>query len=557
MVHMEQGRYTMDAMLSSCARSFGGLTALTTYNRPETSITYSQLDSMSYRLASFLARKGLGKGCKAAILSESCPNWGLAYFGINRAGGVAVPILPNFSKDEVEKILDHSEAQFVFVNASNAGKVGDSKAKVIRIEDMSFIPNCEMKKLGETKFGNLIGSATLGPECNGEDIKELAGILAMRIPREDDIASIIYTSGTTGTPKGVMLSNKNLVWNAVTCSSPFIRIHKGWSALSILPLSHVYEFTIGLVLLLMNGCTVTYLGKAPSTSTLMPALKSVKPHIVLSVPLLIEKVYRRALAPKFKEGTTLSKLTKNRFASRFVYRLVGRKVVKTFGGRLRFFGIGGSKLDPEVEEFLDRIGFPYALGYGLTETSPFIAGCGPKDHVVGTLGAPIEGLDVRISPQDGEIQVKGPSIMKGYYKMPHLTAEAFTEDGYFRTGDLGAFENGRLALKGRSKSLILGAGGENIYPDNIENLINAQDYVVESLVVPEDKSLTAMVRLDIKELNKAFKDIDIQVFLEKLRSQVNQKLASFSRINRIKLQEVPFERTPTEKIKRYLYTKAM
>lgn len=554
MVQIEEGRYTIDNMLSCCAKAYGRQTALTTYNRPETTVSYEQLEDMAKRIAVFMAKDGLAKGSNAAILSESCPNWGLSYFAINKAGAVAVPILPNFSKPEVEKILEHSESNYVFVNSANAQKVKDSKAKVIRMEDMALIPPCEMEKLGETRFEDLIGTSILSLECKEEVIN---GTLAARAPKEDDVASIIYTSGTTGTPKGVMLTNRNLIWNAVTCSTPFIRIHRGWSALSILPLSHVYEFTIGLLLLLINGCTVTYLGKAPSTNTLMPALKDVRPHIVLSVPLLIEKVYRRALAPKFKQGTTLKRFADNRLTSRFVYRMVGRKVVKTFGGRLRFFGIGGSKLDPETEAFLAKIGFPYALGYGLTETSPFIAGCGPKDHVVGTLGAPIEGLDVRIAPEDGEIQLKGPSIMKGYYKMPELTKETFTEDGYLRTGDLGAFEDGRLVIKGRSKSMILGSGGENIYPDNIENLINSQDFVVESLVVPEDRSLTAMVRLDLKALNRAFKDIDIQDFLERIRLEVNQKLASFSRINRIRLQEVPFERTPTEKIKRYLYTKAM
>lgn len=554
MIQLEKGNYTIDKMVRACAQSYGTLTALTTYNKPETAIAYNQLEDMANEVALQLIRKGLPKGGKAAILSESCPNWGLSYFAINKAGAVAVPVLPNFSKTEVEKILEHSEAQYVFVNAANAAKVVDSKAKVIRIEDMAQIPVCEMKKLATCKFADLIGTSLLGTDSLKRKDQMM---LEERAQKEDDIASIIYTSGTTGTPKGVMLTNKNLVWNAVTCSTPFIKIHRGWSALSILPLSHVYEFTIGLLLLLINGCTITYLGKAPSTNTLMPALKGVRPHIVLSVPLLIEKVYRRALAPKFKEGTTLAKFAGNRLTSRFVYNMVGRKVIKTFGGRLRFFGVGGSKLDPEVEAFLDKINFPYALGYGLTETSPFIAGCGPKDHVVGTLGAPIEGLDVRIAPEDGEIQLKGPSIMKGYYKMPELTKETFTEDGYFRTGDLGAFEDGRLVIKGRSKSMILGSGGENIYPDNIESLINAQDFVVESLVVPDDRSLTAMVRLDIKALNKTFKDIDIQDFLEKIRSEVNQKLASFSRIHRIKLQETPFERTPTEKIKRYLYTKAM
>ncbi len=543
MIQLQEGQYTIACMLKECSKNYKNLKALEIYKKQDSAMSYSELEQKATSLASYLILGGIQKGDKIAILSESCPNWALSYFATNLAGAIAVPILPNFSKTEVEKILEHSESKCVFVNKTNVFKVESSNALAIQIETAHEIkPDFDTRK------------ETSSLKINFSQKANITEQLKLREPHEDDVASIIYTSGTTGTPKGVMLTNKNLVWNAITCSTPFITIHKGWSALSILPLSHVYEFTIGLLLLLINGCSITYLGKAPSQNTLMPALKNVRPHIVLSVPLLIEKVYKRALAPKFKERTMSAKLAKCVLTSRLIYSIVGYKVRKTFGGRLVFFGVGGSKLDPNAEAFLDKIHFPYALGYGLTETSPFIAGCGPKDHVVGTLGKPIEGLDVRIAPENGEIQLKGPSIMKGYYKMPDLTEMSFTSDGYFKTGDLGEFKNGRLVIKGRSKSMILASGGENIYPDNIEELINSQDFVVESLVIPEDTSLTAMVRLDLKELQKVSKEISIQDFLEKIRATVNEKLASFSKIHKIKLQEIPFERTPTEKIKRYLYT---
>ncbi len=548
-----EGQYTIKNMIDECAAKYKDNLALTTYKKPETALTFRELQKISKSVAAFLVGNGIKKGSNIAILSESCPNWGLSYFAINRAGAVAVPILPNFSKEEVQKILAHSEAKFVFVNKANSKKVEGYNIKVIRIEDMSFIAPKEMKNINSQGFENLKGLSLQNEIITPEDERKLA----QQCPKEDDIASIIYTSGTTGTPKGVMLTNKNLVWNAKVCSTPFIKIHAGWTALSILPLSHVYEFTIGLLLILMNGCNVTYLGKAPSVGSLMPALKDVKPQIMLTVPMLIEKVYRRAIEPKFKEGTKLNKLMQHKLLQTPIYHLIGKKLIKTFGGRMKFFGVGGSKLDPQVEAFLAKVNFPYALGYGLTETSPFIAGCGPKDHVVGTLGKVLDGLDVRTAPEDGEIQIKGPTVMKGYYKMPQLTSESFTEDGYFRTGDLGAFENGRLAIKGRSKSMILGANGENIYPDTIENLINAQEYVIESLVIPEDRSLTAMVRLDLQALQRALGSINVQDFLEQLKQNVNPKLSTFSRISNIRLQEEPFERTPTEKIKRYLYTKAI
>lgn len=553
MIQLKEGQYTIKNMVEEGAKLYKNRLALTTYKKPETSLTFQELQTKAKTIAAFLVTNGVKKTTKIAILSESCPNWGLSYFAINMAGAIAVPILPNFSKEEVQKILTHSEAKFVFVNKANAKKVEDTNIKIIRIEDLCYICSKEMKHLKTIGFENLKGLSLEHEIITPEDEAKLA----KQGPNEDDIASIIYTSGTTGTPKGVMLTNKNLVWNAKVCSTPFIKIHKGWKALSILPLSHVYEFTIGLLLILMNGCSVTYLGKAPSVGSLMPALKDVRPQIMLTVPMLIEKVYRRAIAPKFKEGTKLNSLMQHKLLQKPIYHIIGKKMVKTFGGRMKFFGVGGSKLDPQVEEFLDKVNFPYALGYGLTETSPFIAGCGPKDHKVGTLGKVLEGLDVRISPEDGEIQIKGPTVMKGYFKMPELTEETFTKDGYLRTGDLGAFENGRLAIKGRSKSLILGANGENIYPDTIENLINAQEYVIESLVISENMSLTAIVRLDIQAIQRALGSINIAEFLEQLKQTINPKLSTFSRINNIKLQEEPFERTPTEKIKRYLYTKAI
>ncbi|MBO7348776.1 MAG: AMP-binding protein, partial [Spirochaetales bacterium] len=391
--------------------------------------------------------------------------------------------------------------------------------------------------------------------CSEEVDSEAIKLLESHRPCEEDLASIIYTSGTTGTPKAVMLTNRNIVYNAYECSTPFIKIHPGWTALSILPMSHVYEFTIGFVLLILNGVQIVYLGKAPSTDSLMPAFKELQPEVMLSVPLLIEKIYRRALLPKLKEGTKLGKFARNRLTAPFVYAIIGKKVKTIFGGRMRFFGVGGAAFDSEAEAFFHRIHFPYALGYGLTETSPFIAGCGPKDQVVGTLGPVLKSLDVKLDPKSGEILVKGPSVMKGYYKNEELTKESFTEDGYFRTGDIGEFRKGRLAICGRCKTMILGPSGENIYPENIEFLINAEEDVVESLVIPESGGLTAMIRLDLKALKrKGIVATDqIQVYINSIRKRVNEKLASFSRIGKVEIQEEPFERTPTDKIKRFLY----
>ena len=534
----EPKEYTLTYMMETSAERFRNLTALQTWRYAQSAISYPDLLERSFSVAHYLHQEGIGKGDKVAILGESCPNWGLSYLGINRAGAIAVPILPNFSKHEVQSILKHSESVFVIVNSKNMDKVEGCDVRIIGMDDMKDV--------------------TSGVEISRTVLTdaEKASLDVVR-PAEDDIASIIYTSGTTGMPKAVMLTNRNIVWNAYVCSTPFIKIHPGWNALSILPMSHVYEFTIGFVLLLMNGVQIVYLGKAPSTDTLMPAMKEIRPQVMLSVPLLIEKIYRRALLPKLKEGTKLGKLARNKLTAPIVYSIIGKKVKTIFGGRMRFFGVGGAAFDSEAEVFFNRIHFPYALGYGLTETSPFIAGCGPKDQVPGTLGPVLDGLDVRLDSETGEVQIKGPSVMKGYYKNDALTDEVFTEHGYFRTGDIGEFKDGRLAIKGRCKTMILGPSGENIYPENIEFLINSEEDVVESLVVADQSGLTAIIRLDMKALKK--KGIvaveAIQSRLDAILKAVNVKLSSFSRIRKAEIQVVPFERTPTDKIKRFLYQK--
>lgn len=542
--------YTLTSVVEAAASRYGRLTALNTW-RKDDALSYGQLLQLSLNVAFYLHREGVGKNDKVAILGESCPNWGLAYLAVNRAGAIAVPVLPDFSAHEVRSILEHSGAGFVVVNAKHAAKLEGCGVRVIRMEDMTAVPvsACTDAETFRTSCGT--DTRMVIPS----DADRL-GLEALR-PSEEDVASIIYTSGTTGTPKAVMLTNRNIVFNAYECSTPFIRIHVGWNALSILPMSHVYEFTIGFVLLLLNGVQITYLGKAPSTDTLLPAMREVRPQVMLSVPLLIEKIYRRALLPKLKEGTTLGNLARNRFTAPLVYRIIGRKVRSLFGGRIRFFGVGGAAFDSEAEAFFHKIRFPYALGYGLTETAPFIAGCGPKDQVPGTLGPVLKSLDVRLDENTGEVLVKGPSVMKGYYRNDGLTSEVFTEDGYFRTGDIGEFADGRLRIKGRCKTMILGPSGENIYPENIEFLINSEEDVIESLVVADQGGLTAMIRLDMKALKKkGIVAIEaIQSKLDAIVGGVNAKLSAFSRVRRAEIRELPFERTPTDKIKRFLYQK--
>jgi long-chain acyl-CoA synthetase len=405
---------------------------------------------------------------------------------------------------------------------------------------------------------------------------------------------IVYTSGTTGLSKGVMLTHRNILSNAIACRSIII-LHRTDRLLSILPLAHTYEFTIGFIIPLLSGSQIFYLDRPPSPTVLLPALKAVRPTIMLSVPLVIEKIYRSNIKPTL-EGM---KLYANPFFKPILIRFAGFKLMKTFGGVMRFFGVGGAPLARDVETFLKSARFPYAIGYGLTECSPLIAGCPPARTHIGSTGPALQGVSVRIADPkpgsgEGEIQAKGDSIFKGYYRDPDRTAEAFTPDGWFRTGDLGFIdEKQRIFVRGRIKTMILGASGENIYPEEIEAVLNQSPYVAESLVLEDDDGLTAFVYLKsevLEKLEATFKDgmdtagefssrmgnalanaeksmvnsigqaIDgagkaAERLLEGIRRETNEKLTSFSRIRTIKLQNEPFEKTPTQKIKRFLYSK--
>lgn len=545
-------------LITSTSKKYKDRIALRNWKENGSEISYQGLEEEAKSIASYLISIGIKSGDRIAILGESCSMWGRAYFGIILSGAIAVPILPNFTEEEVQVILGHSKSVGVFVNSVNAPKIHSISANlnIFRLEDLNHIPRELQWEKNSKSFKALKGNDTKNMKLSNFDLNKIKE----RKRTENDLASIIYTSGTTGKSKGVMLTHKNLIVNADLSARSYVEILPGYRHLSILPLSHVYEFTVGLVLSLITGCEVTYLNKPPVPSALMPAMKEVKPNIMLTVPLLIEKVYRRAVLPKITSNSMIGKLYRNKLTQPLICNIIGKKLKATFGGNLVFFGVGGAPLDIEVEKFLIKAKFPYAKGYGLTETAPIIAGCGPQNHKHDRLGKVLDNLDVKIS-EEGEVLVKGPSVMQGYYKSPELTEESFTPEGYFKTGDLGELIDGKdLVLKGRCKNMILGPNGENIYPENIESIINNQQYVDESLVLPDEAgALLAMIKLDIESIAKNFA-LDIEnthqkahEILNKIHKDINKQLNSFSKVKSVKMQEEPFIRTPTQKIKRYLY----
>lgn len=551
--------YTFQSFLDAVCSRTPERTAYSVFGEEEEkAVTYRLLRWYSECVGTFLLRKGIKKGDRVAIMGESSPTWMMMYLGTVIIGAVAVPILPDFSSSETEEILSQSGASAICINTRHYRKIENRKdLLLIRMDDLSYVPVIPEGFDFQSSPGIAIREKS--PDHN---------LMSTSTASEDDLASIIYTSGTTGQSKGVMLTHKNLLSSADESTDTYVRINKGDRVLSILPMSHAYEFTIAHLLCLLRGAEITFLGKAPATTILMRAFKSVRPHIILTVPLLIEKIYRSAVAPVLKEDEKVKKLMKNPLGRRIVYHSICSRLKTKLGGRMKFFGIGGAPLDREVEEFLFHAKFPYAPGYGLTETSPLIAASGPKrrQHKLGFIGKVVKSDEVILLDKNGEgvgeICVKGPNVMQGYYNRPDLNAECFTPDGFFKTGDLGYMDSsGFLAIRGRVKTMILGPSGENIYPESIESILNNMEFVEESLIVPGKGGLVALIKLDIASIMDKLKMNAEEAkkfaegYMDKLKKNANAQLSVHSRIEETQLQEEDFERTPTQKIKRFLYPK--
>ena len=549
------GKYTFQHLLENSVKLFEKRPAVSFAD--ETPITYGEFYQKVKQTQKLLTNLGLHSGDHIAILSPSSPFWGISYFAIVLMGCVAVPLLHDFTEKEVASCIKHSNSKALFVSKKMLAKIQNLEDVdvIVSIEDLSIIK------------GTVINDdETPSYLCN-----------------EEDLASIIYTSGTTGRSKGVMLTHKNLVFTAIA-GQQAQRINCYDVAVSILPMSHVYEFTIGFLMFILNGACIYYLGGPPVPRTLLPVLANVKPQFMLVVPMVIEKIYKQKVLPSLTKPGLMSTLYQNRLTRKMLCRIAGKKLIKTFGGRLKFFGIGGAKTDPVVEAFMKDAGFPYAIGYGLTETSPLVAFSSVGKTRPGYLGRQLEGIEVKIDSPDsktgvGELVVKGENVMKGYYNEPILTKEAFTEDGFFKTGDLCTIDKkGWIRLMGRSKNMILGASGENIYPEDIEFVINQHPLVSESLVIEgENSSLVAYVKLDEEKLNaqvandvngeKTFSEniqgmasgiSDALIYkkeelLNEIKFFINSNVNKMSRIDIIKPVS-EFEKTASQKIKRYLYS---
>lgn len=532
------------------------LPALSNYVSGKT-MTYGDMARSIAMIHLFYKSIGLRKGAKIALCGKDSPEWVLIYMATVTYGAVIVPILAEFNPVDITHIVNHSEVDLLYVNNS----IWDS---------------IEADRLLNVKGALSIEKWDLLYERNGDELSRSIRLLKRRFRKlypkgyrsedvryadrsNEEVAEINYTSGTTGFSKGVMLTGENLAGNV--CFGINTVLHfRGSRALAFLPLAHAYGCAFDMLTPLAVGSHITLLGKTPSPKILLKALSEVKPHLVICVPLILEKIYKNQILPMISKGTMRWTLAVP-FLDSFIYSKIRKKLVDAFGGEFEEVIVGGAPLNHEVEDFLHKIKFPFTVGYGMTECGPLISYTPWREFEPGSSGRTLPTMETRIISPDpenvpGEICVRGSNVMKGYYKNPVATEDVF-RDGWLLTGDMGTRSaDGTLFLKGRSKTMILTASGQNIYPEEIEAKLNNMPFVAESLIVERDGKLVGLVYPDFDALDRfdvSYNDMDST--MENVRQELNKLVAPYERIAKIVLMPNEFEKTPKRSIKRFLYTR--
>ncbi len=514
---------------------------------------YAQMATQIEKFHLVFEKLGFKKGDKIAICAQNGARWGMAYLAVNTYETVIVPILADFTPDSVNHLVNHSESLALFTNAAKWKKLDLAKMPLLKLaidvdtwktlwtadESVQAIYD-QMDELFAAKH----------PGGYGPDD------VVFPTDNWDDLSTINYTSGSTGDPKGVMLTYRNFSANVDYSQR---NVPAGDKMVSMLPMAHMYGLVIEFIYPLCNGTSIYWLGKTPTPAALMKAFADVKPYLLITVPLVMEKIYKSKVKPTL-DKPLIKFLLKVPGINNLIYKKVKNGLVEAFGGNVQEFIMGGAALNPEVERLFKRIKFPYLVGYGMTEACPLLAYEHWTKYVAGSCGKCVDVAEVRIDSEDpqhvvGEIQARGENIMIGYYKNPEATANAFTEDGWLKTGDLGIIDaEGNIFIRGRSKNMILGPSGQNIYPEEIEAVVNNQDYVIESVVVDRGGKLVALVFTDEQAIAKALLDVEARSNIpENIRVGANRQLPSYSQIAKVELQAQPFEKTPKMSIKRFLY----
>ena len=515
--------------------------------------TYGEAAQIIRNIHCFFRESGLGKGDKVAVFGRNASNWGISFIAVVSYGAVAVPVLPDFNPDDVHHIINHSEAKILFGNDLLLEKVEHEKIPgvqaILSLVDfrLLFARSKNMKEIAEKCF-NTGFSGKVNPQ--NFELAEL---------ENDELCIISYTSGTSGFTKGVMLPVRSILSNLVYARE-HMPLKAGDKIVSFLPMAHVFGLLFEFLFPVTVGCHITFLTKAPTPQVITQAFGEVRPRLILSVPLVIEKIYRKRIQPTLNKPVMKILMVIPGISS-VLKKKVNAKLTETFGGRFFEIVIGGAPLSRDVEIFFRKIKFPFTIGYGMTECGPLISYDAWKTTQPTSAGKLVDRMEVKIDSEDpynvvGEIMVRGENVMMGYYKNEEATRAAIDAEGWLHTGDLGVIDkNNYIFIRGRSKNMLLGPSGQNIYPEELEEKLTNQPYVSECVVIEREKKLVALVYPDKESVKSAsLTDDQLKAAMNENRHRVNKELPRYEHISRIELVDQEFEKTPKKNIKRFLYS---
>lgn len=531
-------------------KTYWDLPAFTDY--PGTALKYSDVGKQLMWLHRLFRACGLKKGGKIALAGKNGSNWATVWMSAVTYGGSIVPILVNFSGEETQHIVNHCDAEILFISRDKYDSIVAEQLR--KVKQVFSLDDYSLLFSRDESFRQYIK-----PYPDTQDLKGLKpdGLKVEDVCNNEDIGAIIYTSGTTGFSKGVMLPHRSLLANLIVARDRLL-FKEGAKVLAFLPLAHAYACSFDLLYPFTRGNHINFLDKLPAPKVLLAAMQDLKPNVVLAVPLLVEKIFKRQIQPTI-ETPKMKALLKAPIINKLIYKKIRDKLLTAFGGNITELVVGGAPMNAEVERFMKKIKFPVTIGYGMTECGPLISYCRWFEHRFESSGKIVDFMRCKIQSPDpekipGEVLIQGEQVFTGYYSNPEATAETLI-DGWLHTGDIGTLDRDNfIYLKGRSKNVVLGPSGENIYPELLEQKLNNLPYVMETLVLERDGRLHALIYPDLEALDQAQISVSrLPELMEENRAEANKTLADFSRISKVQIVNEPFQKTPTQKIKRYLY----